>query len=175
MKILIEDITDEGLEVEVDEEGALFEPSLKGSPFSIEEPVKGALTVRRFESLIDVSGSIRAIVRAECSRCLKSFLITVECDISSRFVKGAAKGDGGETQLRKGDMDITYLTGEELDTHEVVAEQILLELPYKPICSEGCKGLCSICGSNRNDGACKCEPHEDIDRRFAKLKGFKVK
>lgn len=173
MKLLIADITDEGLTVEVDEGAALFDPSFKGSPFTVAGPVKGALTVRRFDSLIDVSGAIKATVKAECSRCLNLFEIEVSAEFSSRLVEGDA--DGGETQLHSGDMDITYFTGEELDTHEIIAEQILLELPYKPVCDEGCKGLCPVCGRNLNEGPCECQPRVDSDQRFAKLRGFKVK
>ena len=173
MKLLIEDITDEGLSVEVSEMPSAFESSFKDSPFTVAGPVKGTLTVRRFDSLIDVSGEIVATIKAECSRCLKSFDIEVKAELSSRLVKGSV--GGGETQLRSGDMDITYFTGDELDIHDIVAEQILLELPYKPICDDGCKGLCPLCGRDLNNGPCKCEVKDAADPRFAKLKGFKVK
>ena len=48
-------------------------------------------------------------------------------------------------------------------------EQFLLALPMKPLCSEGCKGLCTICGTNLNRGACDCK-REWEDPRLAALK-----
>ena len=37
------------------------------------------------------------------------------------------------------------------------AKQVLLEKPYKILCSEDCKGLCPSCGANLNEAPCQCK------------------
>ena len=37
-------------------------------------------------------------------------------------------------------------------------EQFVLTLPMKPLCSDDCKGLCPVCGTNLNRGTCDCKP-----------------
>ena len=54
----------------------------------------------------------------------------------------------------------------------MAAEQILLNLPLKPVCEPGCKGLCPTCGVNRNQIECDCRS-EAVDPRFAPLLDLK--
>jgi len=56
-----------------------------------------------------------------------------------------------------------------LDLDELMRADILLELPTKYLCSENCKGLCSVCGKNLNDETCNCDLHQ-IDPRLEVLK-----
>jgi uncharacterized protein len=41
----------------------------------------------------------------------------------------------------------------------------------KPLCAEGCKGLCAQCGTNLNTGTCACAVGWE-DPRLAPLKGL---
>ncbi len=61
------------------------------------------------------------------------------------------------------------LKGDSIDLREPVMESILLELPVKVLCSEECKGLCPICGADRNVEECSCSIHE-VDPRMQQLK-----
>ena len=56
-----------------------------------------------------------------------------------------------------------------LDLDELLRSDILLELPYKYLCSEDCKGLCVSCGKNLNEGPCGCNLHQ-VDPRLEVLK-----
>jgi uncharacterized protein len=50
-------------------------------------------------------------------------------------------------------------------------EQFYLVLPMKPLCQEGCRGLCVQCGTNLNSASCECAPVWE-DPRLAPLKGL---
>ena len=54
-----------------------------------------------------------------------------------------------------------------LDLTELVCEDIILSLPTRFLCREDCKGICSKCGKNLNEGKCDCK--KDIDPRMAAL------
>ena len=55
---------------------------------------------------------------------------------------------------------------------EIVAEQILLGQPLKPVCREDCAGLCQTCGVNRNRIKCGCR-RDEVDPRLAPLLDIK--
>jgi len=48
-------------------------------------------------------------------------------------------------------------------------EQFFLALPMKPLCREDCKGLCPVCGINRNRETCTCQS-EWVDPRLEPLR-----
>jgi len=54
---------------------------------------------------------------------------------------------------------------------DLVRETIILALPLKPLCSEDCKGLCPVCGTDLNKSQCNCIKKE-TDPRWEKLKGL---
>jgi uncharacterized protein len=51
-------------------------------------------------------------------------------------------------------------------------EQFYLALPMKPLCQEGCRGLCPQCGTNLNQSECACIS-EWKDPRLAPLEAIK--
>jgi uncharacterized protein len=56
-----------------------------------------------------------------------------------------------------------------LDLSEIVRQDLALALPMVPLCRTACKGLCSNCGQNWNEGDCDCET-EELDPRLIVLK-----
>ena len=64
---------------------------------------------------------------------------------------------------------MTFYRDEQIDLNELLREQFYLALPMKPLCSEGCKGICPQCGTNRNAANCDCSPQWE-DPRMAGLK-----
>ena len=54
-----------------------------------------------------------------------------------------------------------------LDIERLTLEDIYFALPSKVLCDDDCKGLCSKCGANLNEGPCECK--KDIDPRFEAL------
>ncbi len=54
------------------------------------------------------------------------------------------------------DLDITYLSEDWIDLADVTTEQLQLQVPFQPLCSESCKGMCTHCGTDLNLGRCAC-------------------
>jgi uncharacterized protein len=55
-----------------------------------------------------------------------------------------------EIELEKDELGTLVVEDEHLDTEPLIAEQILLEVPMKPLCTPECRGLCPRCGADRN-------------------------
>jgi uncharacterized protein len=105
--------------------------------------------------------------RLECSRCLKPYTKTLrgEIDFSIQEVANDTVGrdDVPETEL------LVTAGASEVDISGPVREALLLEIPLQPLCREDCRGLCPICGVNRNEEACECKV-EKTDPRWDALR-----
>ena len=115
-----------------------------------------------------VLGELRGAVVGPCSRCLETCEQPLGGEFHLTFVHDSVPGEGGETELHRGDMDLELLQGGSIDLDAVVAEQVFLQLPTHAVCSEECQGLCPLCGGNRNNVLCDCGDSAP-DSRFAAL------
>lgn len=121
-------------------------------------------------SEVRLRGRITASAEVDCDRCLSTVTLPVETDFDVTYVPAVADGSSGTAELQEDDLSVAVFDGEAIDIDELVREQLLLALPTRALCSEECKGLCPLCGANRNtDSACACEQKE-IDPRWAGLK-----
>ncbi len=121
----------------------------------------------RAESVVEgilMTGSARADVTLECSRCLTEFQSDVSVDVCELFT-----GPGHE-----GDEDSYEVTGTEIDLEPMLRDAVVLDLPLNPVCSVDCKGYCAGCGQNLNEGECTCAP-DDVDPRWAGLEALRTK
>ena len=49
---------------------------------------------------------------------------------------------------------------------------LVLELPYRVLCREDCRGLCPKCGKNLNEGPCTCQEGDEVMNPFSALKAI---
>ena len=70
-------------------------------------------------------------------------------------------------ELTDDDVDLYGYDGEEIDLTPLFRDQVVLAVPFAPLCSEDCKGLCPQCGADRNLETCDCKP--PVDPRWAGL------
>lgn len=77
-------------------------------------------------------------------------------------------------ELHGEDLDVGYYDGKGVETNDMLWEQVALELPIRVVCSEACRGLCPVCGKNRNREACSCVAGE-AKGPFEMLKNLKGK
>lgn len=136
-------------------------------------PLKINLTVEREYDHIRVEGAIETSVRMHCSRCLEEFEKDVATSFSLFYNKTTGAPLDEETELKEEDLHTVFYEGDYIDFTNEIEEQVLMEIPYKPLCKSECKGLCGVCGTNLNDGACGCEP-EPSGFKFGALRNFKV-
>lgn len=122
-----------------------------------------------------VEGTVTVPVQLDCSRCLCSFDRVIVSNFTIFFREGAGlQEEENEVELEERDLISTSFSGDEIDLMPEIAEQVALEVPVKPLCSEVCKGLCPFCGKDLNSGVCGCSA-EPKSSKFAALKDFKVR
>ena len=124
-------------------------------------PVAYDLWVIRDGDRLHVRGSLSSTAELECHRCLASFTLELERDFEVVYTTLEESESEAEHELDETESAVDYYDGVSLDLHHALAEQVLLALPMKVLCSEECKGLCSSCGIDRNRGTCECSPVVD--------------
>ncbi len=126
-------------------------------PFS--EPVIITARLKKSAGVVTLNISGEACYQAPCDRCATNCSERIVVD--NEYILA--------TEVENEDNDnILLVTEDELDLAELSRTDILLQIPMKHLCSPDCKGLCSVCGKNLNDGLCGCNKKE-IDPRLAAL------
>jgi uncharacterized protein len=161
MIIKVSDILDEGLTID--------RATLPGPPFSDPAWRLDDLSLQLERDSLDVlvHGEIRATVPQVCGRCLEPFGARVTAGVDVRVVPRPATADNVE--LAADDLDVEFYEKDELDLDVLIETEATLALPMKPLCREDCRGLCPVCGGNRNVVACGC-PDRAPDPRLAVLR-----
>jgi uncharacterized protein len=134
----------------------------------LESPVRAGFDVSRKgnELLLRGTASVTAIL--ECARCLDEYTYILEAPIQLWCVIGAETGEG---EQRENIMEIP--SGAKVaDLADHLRSELLVLVPFKPLCRDDCKGLCSKCGANLNIEACSCKS-EKHDSRWDALKDIK--
>jgi uncharacterized protein len=105
------------------------------------------------------TGEVFGEADAQCSRCLVELKIPVEVDFQELF----AYSFSSDEEL--------LVVKEQIDLEQLVIDSVVLNLPFQPVCSPDCLGLCSECGIRMNEDP-EHKHQAPIDSRFGALKGF---
>jgi uncharacterized protein len=138
-------------------------------------PVTAEISVEREFDHLKAVGRIQVPLTLTCGRCLTTYPSAIDSTFRIIFRKETVRHTEveDETELCDDDLIASTYSGDEIDfTHEI-EEQVAMEIPLKPLCDEGCKGLCSSCGADLNTGSCSCS-REPVNLKFSALKDFKV-
>lgn len=119
---------------------------------------------------IRVHGHLHAGMEGVCDRCLETIGLVVDtafdvCYRPARFVNPEA----AEVEIAEADSDIAFYQGDGIGLEDVLREQVMLAVPMQRLCREDCRGICAVCGQNRNLKPCDCQV-KLADDRWAALK-----
>jgi uncharacterized protein len=169
MKIAIDDIKATPKELAYTEEVEELNDRLGRGPRDYRVPAGLGVDVEYYRAGLDIffRGSLHGEVLGSCSRCLEEYPFGLDHPFVFVLAPRAA-ATVESPALKPDDMALSYYEGEEIDLTPLVHEQVLLALPTRPLCGEGCRGLCPRCGANLNAGACGC-PAPAPDPRLAVL------
>lgn len=161
MIIRVSELEEQGLRIDDVEQLA---PALSDPSWRLES---AALEIEADGADVFVRGRLTATVPQACGRCLETFPARVEVPIDVRLVPRPASADSVE--LGADDLDVDFYTDDQLDLGRLVETETTLALPMKPLCRPDCRGLCAVCGANRNVVPCTCATRPP-DPRLAALR-----
>lgn len=152
-----------------------------GAPEGDPEAGGGKLEVELYAegSHAFAAGTFKGWVTVACSRCVDPVRLDIDEKVRITFMppsempaEDEAPTDEEGVELGEEDLDTFPFDGEIVDLEPYLREQIVLAVPFAPLCREDCKGLCPQCGTDWNSGTCGCE--KPVDPRLAALKGLKL-
>jgi len=122
----------------------------------------------RIEAVMEgvlVSGDVRASAVGECGRCLDEITVEVQVELTELYAypdrARVAEEDGVEED------EVRELDGDLVDVEPAIRDALVPALPFQPLCSPDCPGLCVECGARLADDP--DHAHEIRDPRWAAL------
>lgn len=118
---------------------------------------------------IRIRGRLKVRVEAACDRCLEPapFQIDQEFDL---FYRPPITGPpAGEIAIDESESEVGFYENGGVELKDALREQVILALPMQRICREDCRGICPVCGRNRNVSDCGCRP-APVDDRWSALR-----
>jgi uncharacterized protein len=137
----------------------------------------GALHLRLSKSGNDVvaHGKIRAGLTVPCARCLKPVALAIDQDVAVIYAPAAKlkpKGKDGkeaeEYEFQSEEADTLPYDGETVVLDDLIRDELVLEIPMIPLCSEDCPGIAQLPQTPGNQ-----EAERPVDPRLAVLANFK--
>ena len=141
----------------------------EGSSFF--EPLKFSVHFSRDGQKIRARGHIHTLITIPCVNCLEAFQFQVDSEFDL-ILFPVHLIDTNHSALQSDEMEYIFFEGDEIDLEKVLMEQVNLFVPYNPLCSTHCKGICPYCGTNLNNEECHCENREtknDMSLFFSKI------
>jgi uncharacterized protein len=171
-----------------DAEKGLTGSSLAAEGIRFPDPVRFEGRARATGGCYSLEGRVTGRVGIQCSRCATAVDHELDLEFAVR-VTTEALGSGQDAmefdetdegaQVPKTEMDVSWMpeASKVLPVDALVREQVLLDLPIRPLCRQDCKGLCPECGTDLNDKNCGCERAGEgsTDPRLAPLLELKKK
>ncbi len=134
MKINVNQFPQEGLDLK--EEIIAQQLDLETDLIKFRSNLKLKGHASRITNVLSVDLNIKALLYADCSRCLNQFEWEFNKDAQLNYPL---------------DSSITFI-----DLNPEIREEVILDYPIKFLCDPNCKGLCVKCGKNKNEGGCNC-------------------
>jgi uncharacterized protein len=144
----------------------LVDIDLDGSS-EFHKPVQLTFDIQKVGHEFFIKMRIQTTVDMICDRCAEPFEWNVDELIDVVFTL-----DPGLIEEEEEDIYLIQESTTEVDITDSIRQTLLLALPFKRLCHMECKGLCSKCGANLNEGTCSCTVNV-IDPRWETLKKLK--
>jgi uncharacterized protein len=102
----------------------------------------------RLEAVMEgvlVTGAAAAALTGECARCLEPISDEIEVRFQELFVYDDHDVDPDE------EFEVSKLQDDLVDLEPLLRDAVVLALPFQPLCTEDCPGLCTTCGARLAD------------------------
>lgn len=130
------------------------------SEYRFNEPLTYSLQISNTGGALYVGGTVEGDALVECARCLEDASYHLQGEVEGYFLIS-----GSERELTEEEEDEYDILPEDhrIDLEPLLRAALVLELPYSPLCSDDCKGICPQCGANLNKETCSCKPDESFE------------
>lgn len=126
----------------------------------------------RLESVVEgvlLTASIAARAVGECVRCLDEVVAQINTPIQELYYY-PERAKAALEEVVEDEEEIVELEDDRIDLEPLLRDSVIFALPFQPLCSSDCKGLCSECGIHLADE--EDHFHEVVDPRWSALQSI---
>lgn len=120
---------------------------------------------------VRIRGHLQVEMESDCDRCLGRARFPIDSRFDLFYRPSAALAGDEEEAIDEGEAEMGFYEGAGIELEDILREQILLLLPMQRVCSPDCRGICPVCGRNRNEISCDCRV-EPADDRWSALRNI---
>ena len=160
--VQLRDLWEQPVVLTIDHSPQFFD--LKDEDFEFTDRIQGEVVFTLVQKNVLAQGWLKTRAYGRCVRCLERIAVDINARVELVY--------SNDPKLKEDVLEfdpleeiIYYFDNEIIEPKEQFRELIMLELPFLPICSESCKGLCPVCGRNRNTEPCLCKIDEAMTEK----------
>ncbi len=128
----------------------------------LEGPVEITGTISNGGDVLLLKATEHFVAHGTCARCLKEVTMPLTAEVEERYYPAGTEGLEEDAFTYQHDL---------VDVTDALRESLLLAIPDRVLCKPDCKGICPVCGCDRNAVTCHCDTHS-IDPRLEALKAL---
>lgn len=143
-------------------------PVLEGYDLEVREPIEVDVElVNPARRTFVMNAYIRGTAFEPCRRCLTPTAVDIEDTFRVVYQEPGRDADETEDSV---DDDVVWIDSgaARIEIDQQVRDRLFLETDRYPVCHAECKGICPVCGANRNEEECDCTV-ETVDPRWNEL------
>lgn len=142
----------------------------------LKQPLAGHARLMRTSNGILVRVEYQTTVTLECARCLDETTVPIQHWVEEEFLPTYDIRTGLAIATEDDDPEQPRITAaHEIHLNELLRQDVITNLPWRPLCAPDCPGLCPTCGARLEPGhaahpepeAAEAEP--EIRQPFAQL------
>jgi len=118
---------------------------------------------------VRIQGRLTVKLESECDRCLGRAEFPLDTRFDLFYRPSQSLNTAEEVAIDEGEAEIGFYEGSGMELEDILREQVMLLLPMQRVCSPECRGICPVCGKNRNESACDCR-EEPVNDRWSALR-----
>lgn len=179
LRYKFKDIPEAGQSVELTIDRPFLKDALEAADADLEQTkVSARLQLHKAREQVVVRGELSAVVALPCGLCLRTVAVPIKAPVQVTFVPDDSEEPATEDDPFSEDLE--RFDGQTIDVAPTLREQLILNLPMAPRCSDECRGLCPTCGQDLNRVDCghargAAADEAPVDPRLQALRDLKLK
>jgi len=147
-----------------------FDADLDFEEMDAKSTIKGGVEIMRIEKGFNVVvENVEVDLNVKCGKCLKEYSETVQVPHGER--QFTFKPPEIKTDIN--DIFLVDRKNQEIDIAEILRQELILHFPVNRVCSSRCKGICLVCGNDKNAENCSCKIEEIEEEQHKPLAALK--
>ena len=146
---LIGILNNNGASIKVDGTVCFEDMEFSGTEYKFSAPLSIQGKIANVSGVLEFTAHVTGTVATFCDRCTKPIDIEIDYDFSETLVQADAIVEDVD--------DVIVLDQSVINVDDVALNNFLTNCSLQHLCRPDCKGLCQVCGADKNTENCSCE------------------